>query len=198
MGLDKSVSNAHKHAEIDWVIPLTISVLALGIMLAGEVGREWLRFDRVWIAEGESWRLITGHLSHLGWSHFILNAIGLGLVWFLVGNRFNGRDWFIVLASSVITMDLGFWLLLPQLHWYVGLSGLLHGLLVAGILTRFPKFDGESALLLALVVAKLVWEQFSGPLPGSETSSGGPVIVDAHLFGAVGGAVGAILARIRV
>jgi rhomboid family GlyGly-CTERM serine protease len=95
-------------------------------------------------------------------------------------------------------MDIGFWFLKPELYWYVGMSGLLHGLLAAGIVTRLRKIDAETAILLLLLVAKISWEQFSGPVPGSESTSGGPVVVDAHLYGAVGGILGAMLARIRV
>ena len=47
-------------------------------------------------------------------------------------------------------------------------------------------------------VVKIGWEQWHGPVPGSETTSGGPVVVDAHLYGAVGGAMAALLMRIRV
>jgi hypothetical protein len=48
------------------------------------------------------------------------------------------------------------------------------------------------------LLGKLAWEQFSGPLPGSEGTAGGPVIVDSHLFGALGGALTALTLRIRV
>jgi rhomboid family GlyGly-CTERM serine protease len=95
-------------------------------------------------------------------------------------------------------MDAGFWFLNPGLYWYVGMSGLLHGLLAAGIVARWKNFDAETAILLLLLVAKISWEQFSGPVPGSESTSGGPVVVDAHLYGAIGGVLGAILVRIRV
>jgi len=44
-------------------------------------------------------------------------------------------------------------------------------------------------ILLVLVVGKLVWEQLTGALPGSESIAGGEVLVDAHLYGAIGGAV---------
>ena len=53
-------------------------------------------------------------------------------------------------------------------------------------------------ILLLLLVAKISWEQFSGPVPGSELTSGGPVVVDAHLYGALGGVLGGFLVRIRV
>ena len=45
----------------------------------------------------------------------------------------------------------------------------------------------DSKLLLVMIIAKLLWEQLVGPLPGSETAAGGSVVVDAHLFGALMG-----------
>jgi len=78
------------------------------------------------------------------------------------------------------------------------LSGLLHGTLAAGLMEKLRKPDREALILMLLLLAKLAWEQFSGPLPGSESTAGGTVVVDSHLFGALGGVVAAILLRIRV
>jgi membrane associated rhomboid family serine protease len=78
------------------------------------------------------------------------------------------------------------------------MSGLLHGLLAAGIVPRLRQLQAETAMLLTLLVAKIAWEQLSGPLPGSESTSGGPVVVAAHLYGAIGGVLGAGLVSIRV
>ena len=54
-----------------------------------------------------------------------------------------------------------------------------------------PPFDG------LLVAAKLIYEQFVGPLPGSAESSGGAVIVASHLYGAITGVMAAVLIKIR-
>ena len=70
-------------------------------------------------------------------------------------------------------------------------------MLLAGIVIRLPALDLESGVLLLLLIAKISYEQFSGPVPGSEATSGGPVIVDAHLYGALGGILGALLGKIR-
>jgi len=142
--------------------------------------------------------LLSGHLTHLGWSHFALNSAGLILVWYLVGTAYSPLRWLLIAAVAIATIDICFWFLNPELTWYVGLSGLLHALLVAGILARLSDSNAETVILAALIVAKLAWEQFNGPLPGSEASSGGPVIVDAHLYGAAGGLLGGLLTRIRV
>ena len=198
MGLDKANHTLAQSIIDRWAIPLGLILLGLVIQLLGDAGREWLRFDRVWLQHGESWRLISGHLAHLGWQHFALNSCGLVLVWYLVGDAFSQRTWLIVIALILAAIDGAFWVLDPELYWYVGLSGLLHGLLVAGLVSRLPAVAGETLVLLLLVTAKIAWEQFAGPVPGSEATSGGPVIVNAHLYGAVGGIIGALVTRIRV
>ncbi len=181
-----------------WLVPGIVVLCALALLATGDWGREWLRFDRDGIASGEAWRLLTGHLVHLGVSHTVLNLAGLVLVWLLVGQTYTWKQWLWVMAGSVAAIDLGLWFGAPALEWYVGLSGLLHGMLAAGILAGLAGRSGEAAILGVVVAAKLAWEQFAGPLPGSEASSGGAVIVDAHLYGVIGGAlVAATLIRVR-
>ena len=181
-----------------WLVPGLVVLCALALLLAGDSGREWLRFDRDGIAAGELWRLLTGHLVHLGVSHTVLNLAGLVLVWFLVGRAFTWKQWLWVMAGSVGAIDLGLWFGAPSLEWYVGLSGLLHGMLAAGIVAGLAERSGEAAILGLVVAGKLAWEQFAGPLPGSEATSGGAVIVDAHLYGVIGGTLVAVaLIRVR-
>jgi len=181
-----------------WLVPGSVVLIALTLLFTGETGREWLRFERSGIAAGELWRLLTGHLVHLGVSHTVLNLAGLVLVWFLVGRAFDWKQWLWVMAGSVVAIDLGLWFGAPSLEWYVGLSGLLHGMLGAGIVAGIAARSGEALILAVVVAGKLAWEQFAGPLPGSEATSGGAVIVDAHLYGVIGGTlVALILIRVR-
>ncbi len=130
------------------------------------------------------WRAVTGHFVHLGTGHALLNAAGAVLVGLLFGRALNGLQWLVVLVLSLAAIDLGFGFRDPSLEWYVGLSGVLHGLFVAGALCEGRR-DGY--LLLVALAAKLVYEQLVGPLPGSAEAAGGPVVVNAHLYGAAGG-----------
>jgi len=199
MGLDKVDGNRVTTSAIgSWWLPVTILLVALILYIGGELTGGGFRFDRSAISGGELWRLASGHFVHLGGPHLALNAAGLALVWFLVGQVFDGRQWLLVLGVSLMTMDLGLWFLNPGLEWYVGLSGLLHGFLAAGLVERLRRPDRETLVLAALVLGKLVWEQLSGPMPGSESTAGGPVVVDAHLYGALGGVLAALVLRIRV
>ena len=198
MGLDKLKVNAPVTPDLNWLLPAVYISVAVLIMLTGEAGREFLRYDRVWLGQGEAWRLISAHAAHLGWSHLALNSAALVLVWVLVGPANTMANWLLITLVTMLSIDIGFWFLNPELYWYVGMSGVLHGLLLAGIVSRWRNPDAETLVLLILLAAKIGWEQWNGPVPGSAATSGGPVIVDAHLYGALGGLLGAFLVQIRV
>jgi rhomboid family GlyGly-CTERM serine protease len=128
----------------------------------------------------------------------LLNLAGLALIAWIVGRAWDWRGWLVVCGTSIVVIGAGFWFFNPSLEWYVGLSGLLHGLLAAGLVAGIRGREAESVVLAILVAGKLVWEQLAGPLPGSESASGGAVIVDAHLYGAMGGVLATFLMWRRV
>jgi rhomboid family GlyGly-CTERM serine protease len=169
-----------------WGVALAIACLALLIPeLAGDVGRTALRYDRDAVAAGEWWRLATGHFVHLGLEHALLNALGLTLMWALFARDYRPSAWALILASSILAIDLGLWTRDSTVHWYVGSSGALHGILAAGTLAHLRRGDFDGWILAVFLVAKLAYEQWAGALP----FAGGtiPVVVDAHLYGALGG-----------
>ena len=175
-----------------WLVGLLAAVLVL-LYFTGDTGRQVLRYERAAVLHGEYWRLLTGHLVHGSGQHLLLNAVGLGLIGALFPREYSLRGWLLILASSVVIIDLGFVFLEPQLEWYVGLSGVLHGVLAAGAIGWWQHESRPLALALTLVlIGKLAWEQWHGALP---LSGDMPVVVDAHLYGAIGGALaGALLA----
>ena len=177
-----------------WGLPL--SVLLLAVVL--QFGSDALPYDRNAIGGGELWRLFSGHFVHLGGMHLLLNAAGLLLVWTLVGDAFSTRHWLIIATCSLLSMDLGFWFLLPWLEWYVGLSGLLHGLMAAGVAGLWHERRIEALAIAAILVGKLGYEIALGSLPGSAAIAGGAVITEAHLLGGIGGFLAGVLLVIRV
>jgi rhomboid family GlyGly-CTERM serine protease len=176
-----------------WQPPLLLLLLSLGIALMGDELAELLRYQRSAILSGEWWRLFSGHLVHLGWSHLWLNLTGLLLVWALVGQAFSRRNWWWLIGTCLLGISCGLLVWLPGLAWYVGLSGLLHGMLLAGSVQLTLRGEREAMLLLLIVLAKVTWELWQGPLPGSREAAGGEVVVQAHAMGALVGGVYAVL-----
>lgn len=101
---------------------------------------------------------------------------------------------------SALFVGLGLYWFNPIIAWYVGLSGVLHGLFVFGVINEIKVYPTSGVVLLFLIIGKLLWEMFNGALPGSEDMAGGSVVTDAHLYGAIGGAVSTviIIAIIRI
>lgn len=179
------------HDLAHWRVAAAVAFTCIVLAAFGDAGRELFKYDRLAIGNGQYWRLVTAHFVHLGATHLLLNLAGLVLVWSLVGRYFTTARWSLVLMISTSAVSAGFWFADQNLLWYVGLSGVLHGLLFAGAIRGLSSRPGESAMLLLVVATKLAYEQLAGPLPGSESASGGDVVVNAHLFGALGGVVAA-------
>lgn len=175
----------------NWAIPLGIAVLASLAWLGGDYVGLPLRYDRNAVLDGQVHRILTAHFLHLGGWHLVVNLLGLGLIWWLVGHNARLREWLLILVGSMFSVSLGLMWFAPDVDWYVGLSGTLHGLLLAGAL-----LGRRTAWLLVLLVAgKLAWEQWLGP--ASPAWLGGDTIIEAHLYGAFGGALGTLLLRWR-
>jgi len=173
-------------------VPLTIIIVSFAMALGGTNGALWFRYDRDAIMAGEIWRLITGHFVHLGWKHFIMNIAGLILIWLLFGRLMSTLKWTICIIINALFISIGFIIFNKDLNWYVGLSGVLHGMFVCGAIASFAQGYRAEGVLLLLLAGKLIWEQLEGALPGSASFAGGDVVVDAHLYGAIIGAVCAV------
>lgn len=174
-------------------LAVTAAVLA-ALQLGGETVALALRYDRDLVAAGEWWRWITASFVHAGWSHLGINLAGLAIAGLTIGDALEIRRYTLCLAISLPAVTLGLWLWSPGVQWYLGASGVLHGLFVTGGLLLAARRRAEGAGLLALVAAKLAWEQVFGPIPGSAATAGVRVIVNAHLYGALGGLLAAVLA----
>jgi len=177
----------------DWVTPLVVMVLVLLLQVAVEDPVGTLRYEREAIAGGQWWRLLSGHFVHADWNHMIWNLLGVGLVWFLFAQDYRPAQWLAIIASALLAIDLGLGLFEPEIAWYVGFSGVLHGCIAAGLIAWLGKErDALTVVVATLFLAKLAWEHWAGPLPLTSTSMSVPVIHEAHSYGALGGAACAL------
>jgi rhomboid family GlyGly-CTERM serine protease len=158
----------------------------------GEWGRARLAYDRDALARYQWWRLLSAHVVHLSWRHALLNCAGLGVLWALFARELAPRRWLWILTLAALAIDLGLWFLYPGVDWYVGASGVLHGAWAAGAYAAYRRGDGMGAVAMLLLVIKLVYEQQSG---SSVFDRDLPLVPSAHLLGALGGLLGALVPR---
>jgi len=166
-----------------------LGLLAVCLLLAagGAELRDVGRYERAPIENGEYWRLVSGHLVHLGLKHLWPNVAALAILGLLFEDVFGNGDWLRVSAASAAAIDLGLYLFDPAVLWYVGLSGVLHGVVATGALALVVQRQTLGAVLALGLAAKLIFEQVVGPVPFTAESVGGPVVVAAHLYGTIGG-----------
>jgi rhomboid family GlyGly-CTERM serine protease len=162
-----------------------VVLLSIAAALGGDAAQDALRYDRDAIFGGQVWRLLSGNFLHLGWPHLLLNLAGLVLIWLFFGARFSHAQWIIIVIVTALGTGAGLLAFTPEVGWYVGLSGALHGFFTAGCMGEIRLRLREGWWLLGLIAVKLAWEQWQGPMPGSASMAGGDVIVDAHLYGAI-------------
>jgi rhomboid family GlyGly-CTERM serine protease len=176
-----------------WRAPvLLVGFLLAAYAISSEDLAAW-RYDRAAILAGETWRLLTGHLVHGDPQHLAWNLAGVLIVGFLFARDFTSLQWAAVLFASTAAIDLGFLTCEPQLAWYVGFSGVLHGAMAAGLVRWLRRDEGILTWLIGGVfVAKLTWEHLAGALPFIASGLSLPVVHEAHSYGAIGGAVAAL------
>lgn len=156
--------------------------------LAHEWVNPWLRYDREAIEAGQVWRLMTCHLVHLNLWHMAMNLTGFLLCWFFFTDLMTRRMLWTWLGVSAPVVGLAFFILDPQLGRYVGLSGLLHGLLILLLISGWRGNPILHSVVLAVIGGRMLWEQ----LPGYDVNYlreviDGSVYVNAHLYGGIAG-----------
>jgi rhomboid family GlyGly-CTERM serine protease len=173
-------------------------VVVLGLLLLpeldGDAAREALSYQRPALTQGQWWRLLSAHFVHLDFEHAALNGMGVVLMWALFARDYAPLHWLAIYLGAALAVSAGLWFFTPQIDWYVGASGALHGVMTAGTLAHLRRRDLDGWILAVFIMLKLGYEQYSGALP----FAGSPdTVVDAHLYGAIGGVVLALLFRPR-
>ena len=169
-------------------IPLSVALLAVLIALVPQV-KEAFVYDRTLIDNGEFWRLISANLLHTNWIHLLLNLGGMGLIWLIFWDVTDAKWQLTFLLLPVILNTLFLYYFSPDMQRYVGLSGALHGTIIAFGLADFSNNKLTSIGLLVGVTIKLGWEQIYGSSESVEQLISATVAVDAHLWGAVAGLI---------
>lgn len=189
MGLQRLTSN--RSTTVAAI--LAMAALLVAVHLVGGHSLEQLRYERNAVLGGEWWRLLTGHLVHADAAHLGWNLLGVAIVGILFAREYATRQWLAVLFLSTAATGAGFLLLEPQLEWYVGFSGVLHGLMAAGLVAWLRgSRDAVTWFVTALFAGKLAWEHYAGALPFTAASVSLPVVHEAHTYGAIGGLVAAL------
>lgn len=153
------------------------------------------------LATSEPWRLFTGHFVHLSFLHALLNCAALLLLDRLFADRLRPRNLFAILGLAPILISMIFWLALPELQWYRGLSGVLHAVFFAGCVVWIAESAGRArwlpvAALIGGTLKVLIEQPWDASFPVHEVLRIA-VVPQSHLIGAIVGTAAGLLLRQR-
>lgn len=160
------------------------------IIFAASVDRLFplLSLTRVQVTQGELWRLVTCNFVHFGWPHTLMNLAAFLLCALALLNSFPVRQLLGLILCCCLSVGLGVYYLNPEYGTYAGLSGAIHGFIIAGLMRNKRHPAWLNAILIALVFAKIIYEhQPDYQATHLQTLMPVPVAYDAHLYGAIAG-----------
>ena len=171
---------------LPWCSILLGAGAVLAYMFLGAAPEAWV-FDRVAIAQGEWWRLVTAHWVHSDLAHASWNITAL----LLLGALFEARlQWRLLLVLLIGTVGVDAWLLWGDttLHYYCGLSGILNSLLIVGLLQLWREFRHPLVVLTGVGAAvKILVEIKAGQ--ALLTQAAWPSVPTVHAVGFLCGLV---------
>lgn len=189
------------HGSFPWAAPLLIAALAVAIA-AVPGAAPVLQWDREAIAQGQVWRLLTGHLTHWSLDHLAWDVLAFAVLGVWAWSQNAARFWWTLIGSS-LAIGAALWLWQPALIVYRGLSGIDSALfaLVAVTVWRRGSCGWRWAAIVALLafMGKTVFELATGSALFVQALGPGVSAVPlAHLVGAaMGGVCGIPMPELR-
>ena len=171
-------------------VAFNLSVVGAIVLFAAapEVFFPALSLVRTSVENGELWRLFTGNFVHFGWPHTLMNLAAFLLCALALLNSFPIRQLLGLVLFCCLSVSLGVYYFNPEYGTYAGLSGAIHGFIVAGLMRNKRHPNWLNAIFIALVFAKIIYEhQPNYQATQLQTLMPVPVAYDAHMYGAIAG-----------
>lgn len=172
----------------------TISLLAITAaihLLAPD--KSLLYFGTTEIAQGQIWRLLSGHMVHADVGHLLWNLLGLAVLGWLI-ERHSPRFLWAALIAGLAAVSALLLSSFSSLDYYCGLSGVLNSLLVVAL---WLEWRSSGSWWVAAVAIACLFKVLIETVTGDSliTQISWPPFALSHLAGMAGGLVVLIVRR---
>lgn len=165
------------------------ALICLGIYLFEPQASYWLAYYHTGIAQFELWRLVTATFCHTNFNHLAMNLIALVITLGLFIETFKNMRLLPIIVFNSVFIALALFFLDTNLLWYVGFSGVLHGLFSFAVLSDIFRKEKWGYLLGVGLLIKITHEQLYGAQQSTIDMIGAPVLVNAHFYGVLAGVI---------
>ena len=171
-----------------------LGLIAIVAILAQiPVIHHWMTWDRADIEAGQWWRIVTGNLTHTNVPHLAMNLAALAALTLLHRHYYRVRSLVMLMWCMMVAIGIAmFW---SPFSWYAGLSGVLHGLFVWGVIRDIQNKVPLGWVMLVGVIAKLAYEAYSGGDSMTAQLIDAGVAYQAHLAGSAVGLLFALTTK---
>lgn len=162
-------------------------VLAVVILVLSFFDNTLLTTSPYIVEKREYWRWFTSSLVHFGWAHSLMNIAGFLLITWALFYQVSVYRFACLLFFCILVIGIAM-PIVSDIRYYAGLSGAIHGLLIAGSIYAVDHAAWKRALVILITLCKVIHEQ----LPDYQANDlqalmPVPVAVDAHLLGLIAG-----------
>ena len=168
-----------------YLVPLAFITICL--FMQGVVGQDLSKLQVAATLDGEYWRMVTAHLIHADWQHFLMNMTGLSLCVAVFYKDLAVRHWPMSFIALSIFSSIGLLILYRPEESYVGFSDVLHGWIMLGCCAIFAKETKLALIVFTLFWIKIIEEQLNLPFFTSTGIDNAHIAKESHILGAIAG-----------
>lgn len=142
---------------------------------------EIFQWERLAIENREIWRIMSGTFSHNNLNHLVINLLSFICVYFYYSVNHSNKEFYLI--TFVLSLIGGISLLSTNYSIYVGMSGLIYGLI--GYLSTsdiFTKYRNTSIIILLLISMKIFSESIWGADNYIAELINSDIAIESHRF----------------
>ena len=177
--------------------PLIVGLISIAAFLCEPMSSDYFALERTWWSQGNYYQIVSGHFLHTNFIHLLFNLLGLLLLWALHGDDYGVASY--LAKFLIVCMGISFcmYFFSDDIVWYVGLSGVIHGVFAWGCIRDLENKVFSGWLLLIGLALKVGNEQLNGAGSLMPKLIDASIAIDSHLYGAIIGLLVGIVSLLR-